>query len=337
MLSITDLVTDYGDPRGEAVHCRQHSALFDFSFVYRARVCGAEAIRNLEAFQPRRVRDMAIGQIRYSVRTDAQGRVRSDLTLWRFGEDVFEVMSGCAADIVELGARQGRDFRVNDLSETSAILALQGPETLARLATFADVTALRRLPYFHFGQIEVGGLTCLVGRLGYSGEAGFELILEQSHKDRLWQMLSARFRPAGFAAIDILRIEAGFVLFTNECRISPSIADLGLSALMQDAATVPTMKLVAFAGDFNGKSDPIIWQPGSSRIGRPGPGEIAVTSACFSPLFNRVMGLGFIACDHETATLIDPRREFDNIKLCSLPPYDPDKTRPRRTWRVDPR
>ena len=337
MLSITDLVTDYGDPRGEAVQCRQHSALFDFSFVYRARVCGAEAICRLEAFQPRRVGDMAIGQIRYSVKTDSQGRVRSDLTLWRFGEDVFEVMSGCAADIVELGALQGRDFRVDDLSETSAILALQGPETLARLAEFADVTALRELRYFHFSQVEVCGLTCLVGRLGYSGEAGFELILEQSQKHRLWQMLSTRFMPAGFAAIDILRIEAGFFLFTNECRISPSIADLGLAALFEDAAAAPTMKLVAFEGDFNQKSDPIIWQPSSSRIRRPGPGEIAVTSACFSPLFNRVMGLGFIALDQQTDAVIDPRRQFDNIRLCPLPPYDPRKTRPRRAWRVDPR
>jgi glycine cleavage system aminomethyltransferase T len=48
------------------------------------------------------------------------------------------------------------------------------------------------------------------------------------------QVSSCRFPPAGFAAIDILRVEAGFFLFTNECRMSPSVAEFGLSALLED-------------------------------------------------------------------------------------------------------
>jgi aminomethyltransferase len=185
MLAIDDLVRDYGDPRGETRRCRQACALFDFSFVFRVRVSGRDAIRNIENFQPRILRDMTIGQIRYSVKSDALGRVRSDLTLRRFGEDVFEIMSRCREDIAELAALKSDGLILDDLSEAAAILALQGPDTLAQLAVFTDVTALRHLPWFNFTQVDICGISCLVGRLGYSGEAGFELLVEQSNKDRL--------------------------------------------------------------------------------------------------------------------------------------------------------
>ena len=114
--------------------------------------------------------------------------------------------------------------------------------------------------------------------------------------------------------------------------ISPSIGELGLSALLEDREGSAEIKLVAFSGDYNGKSDPVIWQASSPQIRRPEPGEIMVTSACFSRLFDRVMGLGFVTIGHTSDAMIDPQDEFYNLKLCPLPPYDPHKTRPRRAW-----
>jgi aminomethyltransferase len=171
VLSIADLVRDYGDPQREAMRCQQDCALFDFSFVYRARVSGGDVLHKIESFQPRIVGDMSKGQIRYSVKNDPQGRVRSDLTLWRFSDDVFEIMSGCEQDMVELRALQGEGFVVDDLSESTAILAVQGPNTLAQLAALTDVTALSELPYFRFTKAVICAIPCLVGRLGYSGHS----------------------------------------------------------------------------------------------------------------------------------------------------------------------
>lgn len=165
MLSITDLISDYGDPREEAMRCRQDCALFDFSFVYRVRVSGRDAIHKIEHFQPRMVCDMSIGQIRYSVKNDSQGRVRSDLTLWRFSENVFEIMSGCEEDIIELRALEEEGFNLIDLSEKTAIFALQGPNTLSQLAGLMDTESLQKLAYFSFMQAEISGISCLVGRL----------------------------------------------------------------------------------------------------------------------------------------------------------------------------
>ena len=152
VLSLADLVRDYGDPHAEAMCCRQDCALFDFSFVYRIRVSGRNAIARIEQFQPRSVSDMSIGQIRYSVKLNAQGRVRSDLTLWRYAEDVFEIMSGCAEDVSDLHAQAGEEFNLQDLSESTAILSLQGPNTLAQLACFMDVTDVSSSALFSFCQ-----------------------------------------------------------------------------------------------------------------------------------------------------------------------------------------
>jgi aminomethyltransferase len=152
----------------------------------------------------------------------------------------------------------------------------------------------------------------------------------------LWAILSHQFAPAGFAAIDILRIEAGLFLFTNECRISPAIAELGLSAMFDSSNSYPEIRLVAFTADTQSELDLVLWEAESAVIKRPRIGQIIVTSACFSVSFERVTGLGFIVFDDESDVFVDPENDFHNINLCSLPPYDPHKTRLRRAWQPNP-
>jgi glycine cleavage system aminomethyltransferase T len=335
MLSIDQLIRDYGDPQAEARSCRQDCALFDFSFVYRARASGRDAIRKIEQFQPRKVADMSVGQLRYSVKNDAGGRVRSDLTLWRLADEVFEIMSGCSTDIVELLSLQERGFKVDDLSETTAILALQGPNTMACLARHMDVGSIMTLPYFHFVEAEIGGVACVIGRLGYSGEQGVEILIEQTRKAWLWELLCEQAAPAGFAAIDILRIEAGFFLFTNECRILPTISELGLSRLLDDGGAKPEIRLTAFKSETQGEVDLTLWQPSSDLVRRPGFNEISVTSACYSPHFDQAIGLGFIPAEHDGSYISDPQNAFTNIEVFGPALIDSCKIRPRQSWRTE--
>ena len=72
-------------------------------------------------------------------------------------------------------------------------------------------------------------MPCVIGRLGYSGEPGFEIIVDAELQAPLWNELSGRARPAGFAATDILRIEAGLVLFANEFVVPVTPSEAGLS------------------------------------------------------------------------------------------------------------
>jgi len=331
VLAIDQLVRDYGDPYEEARVCRRDCALFDFSFVHRARVSGKNALLGMESFQPRELRNMAIGQIRYSVKTDQQKRVRSDLTLWRVAADSLEVMSGCREDIEELLSLAAAGFEVDDLSADTAIITIQGPNSLDELGRYMDTDALRALQYFGFVDSQINGTPCVIGRLGYSGEQGFEILIDQSSKARLWDVLAEEIAPAGFAALDILRIEAGFFLFTNECRIQPSVTELGLSQLLGLVNDIPEIRFTGFKAESD--ANPILWQPSTSCINRPAGSAIAVTSACYSPHLGSTIGLGFVAAGQAREPVIDPDNEFHSIELLATPVYDPDKRIPRLPWR----
>src|SRR5205085_10222635 len=125
---------------------------------------------------------------------------------------------------------------------------------------------------------------------GYTGEAGVEIIVEREYANRLWQELSVRVRPAGFIAADSLRIEAGFVLFTNEFRLPVAPEEAGLSKFNRSAHSIgPRIKLVSFRADGSRLSLP--WQPLCQPERPLAPGTITVTSACESIAAGGILGL----------------------------------------------
>jgi glycine cleavage system aminomethyltransferase T len=325
------VIPDFGDVEGEARAVRESAALFDFSFVARARLMGRNAAAILERFQPRPVADMATGAIRYALRLGADGAVEADLTLWRIDEHVFEMMSGRREDVAALAALAGLDTAVVDLSDSGAIFAVQGPRTLDALAPLADRERLAAIPYFGHAEATIAGIPCRIGRLGYTGEKGFEIVADKTDAERLRAVLAERARPAGFAAADILRIEAGFILFVNECRLGAGPAALGLERLAPHALANSPLRLVAFAAEPAPIRSP--WRP--EDLHPPARGEIAVTSASASVARRgQTIGLGLVhAADAAPGTRVrDPARRFGEVRVERIPLYDPAKQRPRGPW-----
>jgi glycine cleavage system aminomethyltransferase T len=95
------IVRQYGDPAEEVRACRTNCALFDFSFVGRARIGGSRALDAIGQLTRRPLGDLCAGQIRYAVREDRGGHLVSDLTIWRH-DDHYEVMSGRSEDTSDL-------------------------------------------------------------------------------------------------------------------------------------------------------------------------------------------------------------------------------------------
>ena len=93
------LPRDYGDPEREAHACRTDCALFDFSFVRRARLEGPGALDAIAQLTRRPLTGLMPGQIRYALHADSNGRLLSDLTIWKHGEARYDVMSGRSEDI----------------------------------------------------------------------------------------------------------------------------------------------------------------------------------------------------------------------------------------------
>jgi aminomethyltransferase len=337
------LPRDYGDVRAEARRCRCAAALFDFSFMRRIGVRGAGAHALVQTLTPRSINGLLPGNIRYALRLGADGRVLSDITIWRLDTDAFEVFAGTSDAFAHLQAAAGSSASVCDLSENTAIFAVQGPLSLRALAGVVSATAaLAALPYFGHAEACIGGVRCRVGRLGYTGERGFEIILPRAARDAIWELLAQHARPAGFAAADILRIEAGFPLFANEFLFPVSAAELGLTrfaAAPRAPCGEPSgqikhpIRLVSFQAqcDF----DPILWRPSQDAIFPPAPGTLLVTSACRSILTGNILGLGYACGADGAAHPFDRSGQFRDIRQVSLPFYDPHKRRPRGGWDDD--
>ncbi len=327
-------IDDFGDAAAEARACRIDCALFDFSFLECARVKGIHARRVIEAYTGRSLAAMNIGKIHYALRVNPARTLDADLTVWRTAEESYEVMSGRRADIVDLLGRADSGVEVTDIGRDIAVFALQGPRALEVLSRLADTARIERLDYFSFSEATLRGVACRIGRLGYTGEAGFEIIAPRALMRDLWGALSAYARPAGFVAADMLRIEAGFVLFCNEFRLRVSPREVGLERFYRLVdLPAPALTLISFRADADGLRLP--WQP-SAALRRPTePGEIAVTSACCSNAASGgILGLGYVRADTAgDPGLHDPTGTFRMIRRTPLPFYDTAKRRPRVVWR----
>jgi len=320
------LIRDYGNWRFEATACRNDCALFDFSFMSRAQVSGPDAETALASFQNRSVCDMQPGQIRYALRVDSAQSVIADLTIWR-NENNFEVMSGRHRDIADLVAMQNRDLQCIDLTADTAIFAVQGPMTYAALQSLTNGRKLAALDYFSFEPFVVAGIPCMIGRLGYTGELGVEIIAPRIEYDRLWSVLAQRIKPAGFAAIDSLRIEAGFMLFANDLALEPTVSELGVDPTNTEANVRDRFRFICCTAKTN--QDPVLWQRPASATA-PDYDEICVTSACISTVAQSVLVLGFCRPNaNPDRPLLDRTGLFTDIRPVSRPFFDPDKARPR--------
>jgi glycine cleavage system aminomethyltransferase T len=324
----------FGDPAGEATACRTACALFDFSFLECAQLRGDAARQAVQRFSARSVAALPVGRIGYALRLNADGKLVADLTIWRTAIDSFEVISGRREDIIDLCASSGDAAAGVTVSQITdrATFAVQGPAALETLRHLGKVESLEALPYFAFSETTLAGVACRVGRLGYTGEAGFEIMCPRGVADDLWQAIARHARPAGFIALDMLRIEAGFVLFSHEFCLPVSPAEAGLAKFYQGGPLPPPeLALVSFVADADRADWP--WQPGA-RLSPPSPGEIAVTSACASVVAGGILGLGYIRAEHQPGgPLHDAAGLFRNIRQTPLPYYDTAKRRPRSSWR----
>lgn len=334
----SSVVADYGDPAAESLACRTDAALFDFSFMSRAIIEGAGAIDALSQITSRHLADQPIGRIRYALREAPDGHVVADLTIWRIAPEIWEVMSGRPEDIADLAAvaRRVGNVTVLDLTAETSIFALQGPQSYSLIRSLLEPEHAQRLtalPYYATTDVALQGVPVRVGRLGYTGEQGVELVLPTSSAEAIWNTLAAKARPAGFVAADMLRIEAGFVLFANEFRLPVTAAEAGLAgfAPAPNAHDQQTLRLASFRALSD--RDVTLFRPRDDASRPADPGVLAPTSACISRAAGGILGLGYVLASHDPSNALrDPSDTFQQIELVNRPYYDPGKTRPRGPW-----
>jgi aminomethyltransferase len=195
---------------------RNAAALIDISPLFKYRLTGKDATRLVDRIITRDVRNISVGQVVYTPWCDEYGKVIDDGTVSRLEENVYR---WTAADPSLRWLTQnstGLDVAIEDISESVAALALQGPTSGRLLKSIADAD-IENLKYFRVTRGSISGIAVDISRTGYTGDLGYEIWVEADDALRVWDMLVERGRPfeikpAGMLALDVARIEAGLLL-----------------------------------------------------------------------------------------------------------------------------
>jgi len=195
---------------------RSAAALLDVSPLYKYRVSGRDAARLLDRVVTRSVAQAAVGQVLYTCWCDNAGKVLDDGTVARLGEEEFRLTSADPNLRWLHDSATGLAVEIEDVSESIAALALQGPSSRAILQELVDVD-LARLKYFRSTEARLRQSRVAVSRTGYTGDLGYEIWLPAADALAVWDALIEAgtpygITPCGLLALDVARIEAGLML-----------------------------------------------------------------------------------------------------------------------------
>jgi aminomethyltransferase len=333
----------YGSETAEHHAVRRTAGLFDLSHMGEITVSGPGAGAALDYALTGRLSSLTPGRARYTMMCAEDGGVLDDLIVYRLGAEEFLVVANAAnTAVVDAQLRRraaGHDARIADRTGEYALIAVQGPNAARILGPLvsADLATLR---YYagHWGT--VAGRRSWVARTGYTGEDGFEVFCRPDDAEHVWTALAsagapAGLVPAGLAARDTLRLEAGMPLYGNELGpdVTPHEAGqgwvvkfdkpgdfVGAAALAERAEARPRRVLAAL-------------RLASRRIPRHGYAVLAgdrecgaVTSGAYSPTLGVPIAMAYLDPDvaagpPEEGLAVDIRGRAESAELTELPFY----------------
>src|SRR5437762_2870514 len=196
---------------------RNAAALIDISPLFKYRVTGKDASRLVDRVITRDLRKVSVGQVIYTPWCDEHGKVIDDGTVSRLKEDVYRWTAADPSLRWFTQNSAGLDVEIEDISESVASLALQGPTSgrlLKELVKDADIGSLK---YFRVTKGTIRGIPVEISRTGYTGDLGYEVWMNVDRELDIWDALMEAGRPfdikpAGMLALDVARIEAGLLL-----------------------------------------------------------------------------------------------------------------------------
>ena len=206
-----DVVHDY-----EYHAIRNSAGLIDVSPLYKYDIRGKDALKLVNRVMTRDATKCAAGQALYGCLCEDDGAVMQDGTVFRLAENYFRFhLADPALRWLKLNAT-GMDISIDEVSEQIAALAIQGPNALKILQQLIDVD-LGRLRFFRLASGKILDVPVVVSRTGYTGDLGYEIWFGAEQAERIWDLVMERgkdfgIKPAGMLALDVARLEAGFIL-----------------------------------------------------------------------------------------------------------------------------
>lgn len=323
---------------------RTRAGLFDVSHMGEFRVEGQDALAYLQYLVPNDVSKLAIHQALYTQLCLPDAGTIDDLLIYRLDENQYMtvVNAGNIDKDFAWAEKQSRNFdiRLTNQSDSTGLLALQGPEAQNILQPLTEVD-LSGIRYYHFDTGKVNGIDCIISRTGYTGEDGFELYCSSADVVKLWRDLLAAGKergllPAGLGARDTLRLEAGYCLYGHELdeATNPLEASLGWTIKLNKGEFIGHDALAKIK-EQGVKRKLIGIEMVERGVCRGGYGIYAdgrqigaLTSGTPSPTLNKNIGMGYVEAAYAVpgkSVHIDIRGKRTAAQIIALPFYKRQK------------
>jgi sarcosine oxidase subunit alpha len=340
---------DYGDAEAEALAVNQAAGLIDVSTLGKLLVRGPDAGQFLDRLYPNRFSNLAPGRIRYGVISSDAGRIVDDGTVCRIDDDTFYVTttsSGAGAMEEWFSwwlADWKLDVHLTDLTQGLSAVNLAGPRAREIMARVTDLDCSSEgFKYLDAKHAAIAGVQCLILRIGFVGEVGYEIHFPAAYGEHVWDELLAAgeehgLQPFGLEPQRILRLQKMHILVGQDTdsestpfgAAMPWIVKLdkdedfiGKWALEHYAEQQSPTSLVGFT--MSGGHVPTEGSVVLDELGSPA-GQ--VTSSRYSPVLGRVIGMAWVpaslAHDGVHITISDEQRTF-GADVQTKPFYDPD-------------
>ena len=317
---------------------RTQAGAFDLCHMGRLRVSGAGSGAFLSRQVSRPSADMVPGQVRYGMVLAADGTIEDDVLVSKESDTSWHVVVNASNKdkILDLWRPLlGSAVACEDLTGRQAMIAIQGPQALERLAGLGLDAHVAK--YYAFVDREWHGIPIRLSRTGYTGEDGCECFLPTEHAPQLWQAaLGAGITPCGLGARDTLRLEAGMPLYGNELDRTTTPIEAGLAfavgkkggyvgdtVILEQLRQGPAKQLVGLrmlekrVPRSHYPIYPIVQGQGQAALG-------AITSGTLSPTLNQAIGMGYVPralATVGTQLQVDVRGQLVAAEVVQLPFY----------------
>ncbi|HEX3557765.1 MAG TPA: glycine cleavage system aminomethyltransferase GcvT [Pyrinomonadaceae bacterium] len=331
----------------EHLRTRTRAGLFDVSHMGEIEVRGPDSIALVNRLCSNDASKLVEGQAHYSALTTPAGTVVDDLLVYRFGAEHLLLVVNASTTEKDwdwiVSHKRDENVTLTNRSADFCQLALQGPEALGILQTLTR-SPLEEIKYYHFREGQVDGVPAIISRTGYTGEDGFEVYAAPDRAEQLWEKMLDAGRygtpegvlPAGLAARNTLRLEAGMALYGHEITEETTLLEANLGwitklgkgdftgreALARQKEEGVRRKLVGFEVTERGIArDGQDVYVGGERVGQ-------VTSGSPAPYLKKSIGMAYVPTEHSNAgqqIQVDVRGRRVGAQIVPVPFYKREK------------
>lgn len=292
----------------EHMAVRNAAGLFDVSHMGEILISGDGAHEAVERLVTADCRDMEVGRVRYALLCDESGGIVDDLVVCKLDDRRYLLVvnaSNREKDFAWISAHVAGIARVEDVSDSYAQIALQGPASRAILSRLADAASIPEKYYTLVERGTVAGIRCVVSKTGYTGETGYELYCAPDDAMRLWEALMDAgspdgLIPCGLGCRDTLRLEAAMPLYGHEMTdaVTPFEAALARAVCLDKGPFIGREALAAKSNPLRIRVGLEVTGHGIARGGesvlRGGAGTGTVTSGSWLPSLGGAYALAMV-------------------------------------------